>query len=375
MKREKIEKFILQRKLYFEKLRQIYPERFFYVAEDKENIGDPTTRFNPANAYEEDELASLLNLHREILPNEIVIEIESENWEDVVNEASLVIRRLEEFGIPYYIWFSGGKSLHIHIFIDYSLIKQHMSHFKKIAKHYYDSYFNEDDLERLISRIINSIAFLILEGLKLKCLDKSLLRASMHQIRAEGSFNIKDGKVVGYKTYVEEIPAEKPKVVCSWNVKFPDEIKTWKPEPEFFKSLIYMAYWHYIRKPIKLEGYKGYNKTCKIDLNKLGEILQDIKASIFKDYRKRLFFYFIAPAEAILGKEEILKNKDEWIERKAKEWWAWFERNKKAYPSDGRKYYFSQVKCQLKWWAEKILKGEKVVPHRWALREALEWKA
>ena len=56
--------------------------------------------------------------HRTMLDNEVVIEFDDDDLEKNRKNADEVTKRLVKHGFEYAKWFSGGKSTHVHIFID-----------------------------------------------------------------------------------------------------------------------------------------------------------------------------------------------------------------------------------------------------------------
>jgi len=74
-----------------------------------ENINNLQHRF--------DELIRNINLHREILPNEWVFDIDANDWNSCYELALKLEEKLNEYNIPFNRW-SSGRLLHYHVFFD-----------------------------------------------------------------------------------------------------------------------------------------------------------------------------------------------------------------------------------------------------------------
>ena len=144
----------------------------FYANEKKEGI--------PQNVLE---LA--YDVHRSLLPNEIVIESDYEDYKDNAAASRLIGKMIESKGfIPHY-YYSGSKSIHIHIFIDFEAFGM------IISKHFTSKvHFFEQFIIWLRDMMITCW------GLETKEFDKALIK-STHLIRAELSLNKK-----GHKTFL-----------------------------------------------------------------------------------------------------------------------------------------------------------------------------
>jgi hypothetical protein len=56
--------------------------------------------------------------HHTISSNEIIFDFDFKNYMMVYKHAKLVLATLQERKIPYYIYSTGGKGIHIHIYFD-----------------------------------------------------------------------------------------------------------------------------------------------------------------------------------------------------------------------------------------------------------------
>lgn len=69
-------------------------------------------------------LTAAIDVHRSMLPNEIVVESDYKTYEENYEAATLIGKILEKQGfIPHY-YYSGNKSVHIHVFFDWDCLKQ-----------------------------------------------------------------------------------------------------------------------------------------------------------------------------------------------------------------------------------------------------------
>lgn len=146
-------------------------------------------------------LEPAIDVHRSVLPNEIVIESDYPTYEENYDASRIVGAILEHKGfIPHY-YYSGSKSIHIHVFIDFDKLNNIdpllgdsiLSRFRGSSKRARDS-FIEWLREKMISCWdTNAREF-----------DRNLIRAT-HLIRAELSRN-----KLGYKTFLGYKYAELP---------------------------------------------------------------------------------------------------------------------------------------------------------------------
>jgi len=132
------------------------------------------------------------DIHRSILENEIVVESDYPEYERNVEAAKIIGAILQKKGFVPHFYYSGSKSIHIHVFLDFKrlvdsdmlLQEQILSLFK------YKGHFINKFMEWLRTKIINCW------DTKAKQFDENLIRAS-HLIRSELSFN-----KFGYKTFL-----------------------------------------------------------------------------------------------------------------------------------------------------------------------------
>jgi len=138
-------------------------------------------------------LTAAIDVHRSVLSNEIVIESDYPNYEENYEAAKLVGRIIEEKGFRPLYYFSGNKSIHIHVFFDWNCLKDldavlddQLRVIFKNSKLMFQKKFMEWLREKMISCWDTNA----------KKFDKDLVRAT-HLIRCELSKNKQ-----GYKTFL-----------------------------------------------------------------------------------------------------------------------------------------------------------------------------
>lgn len=242
----KYDTFGKRRSIYFQQLLSFYSD-FRVWSENKE-----WRSWFPIKELNLDELMENTLLHREILPNEWVFDLDGKDWEAVRSLALSLEQILEKHEIPFNRW-SSGNFLHYHIFLDDSeIVKTLPDYYWKLLRYHFGRRLEKDEVSveeivRFQRQVFKAIPLLLLEELeqtKDAYIDLLKFSSSRCLIRAEGSLN---PKTKAYKTYLEELPLKQPLVRCSWKVKFPKKIEIWKPDPEFYDRLFLLAYWYYIK--------------------------------------------------------------------------------------------------------------------------------
>jgi len=138
-------------------------------------------------------LTAVIDVHRFMLPNEIVIESDYKIYEENYEAARLVGKLIEEKGFRPLYYFSGNKSIHIHIFFDWKclssldiILQDQLRVMFKDSKVMFQKKFMEWLRTKLISCWDTDA----------RRFDKDLVRDS-HLIRCELSRN-----KLGYKTFL-----------------------------------------------------------------------------------------------------------------------------------------------------------------------------
>lgn len=143
---------------------------------------------------------------RSILRNELVLEIDDDNWNIVRDGSKAVVRLLERWGAEYYLSFSGNRSIHIHVFFNANKIDISQDTQEALA-----DVEKEEVRKALKQYVMRQIALA-----SSTIIDMNL--SSKHLIRLEGSANEKSGK---YCTQIHSISDEKP---SKYEVRVPDSL-------------------------------------------------------------------------------------------------------------------------------------------------------
>jgi len=249
---------------------------------------------------QETEVINSIQLHREILPQEWVFDIDAEDWEACYELAVKLEEKLNDWKIPFNRW-SSGNFLHYHVFIDDNWLKQqevkqgmNMKWYKTLIEVHFDalkkSEISIEDVRELMVQTHRAIALLLLKELqqseKAK-IDLQKFKTTKALIRFEGTRNEKTG---AFKTFLPELPREQPLVKASWGVNFPSEVELWRPDPEVYHNLFILA-WEKFIKPESLKAIKIFKGEQK---NRIVWIEKILKAT-FTDGRKRLIELVILP--------------------------------------------------------------------------------
>ena len=255
------------------------------------------------------------DIHRSILRNEWVFDIDGEDWSYVKELALALIKALDYLKIDYNIWTSGNW-LHIHVFIDDSVEAKANKYFVDVALDYFKNVkkvkeFSIEDVLDLKFKIFREIALSIVDSLpqsEKANIDIKKLLPTRSLIRMEGSKNEKTGF---FKSYLEEIPEEKPQINCSWKVEFPDKIKVWKPEMKDLESLFFYSY-EQIR---ERESFKEIPSSPKTKSKKY-EWIENLLKIPLSDGRHRVVNLIFAPYFNVIKEnpEVALAKILKWIE-------------------------------------------------------------
>lgn len=138
-------------------------------------------------------LTAAVDVHRSILPNEIIVESDYPTYEENYNAARIIGKIIEEKGfIPHY-YFSGNKSIHIHCFFSWDCLKK----LDPIIQDQLRIMFNDSKL-RFKKKFIEWLRTKMITcwDTNAKKFDKDLIGGT-HLIRCELSKNKK-----GYKTFL-----------------------------------------------------------------------------------------------------------------------------------------------------------------------------
>ena len=84
--------------------------------------------------------------YRTVLPNELIFECDL-NWDSIRFSHRILTEYLEKKNIPYYLFDSGGKGLHQHVFCEYNL--------RKLSR--YEKWFGKISTALALARLLTII--------------------------------------------------------------------------------------------------------------------------------------------------------------------------------------------------------------------------
>ncbi|MEM5782143.1 MAG: DNA primase noncatalytic subunit PriX [Candidatus Aenigmatarchaeota archaeon] len=229
-------------------------------------------------------------IRRTICDNEIVFDIDAKDWSSCYKLAYNLENVLNAWKIPF-LRYTSGNWLHYHVYLDrlstcpnevwrhYFVLKMKKENKKEII-------VSMDDLKEFLRKIRYALFEFIVSLLpetENASIDKTIMKASRHMIRFEGSKNEKTGY---YKSLLEELPKEKPQI-REENIKLPNKFEYYKPDDR----LLFYVYKKFI---VEKEFVIEKNKTRKKNKEKY-KWVEKILSNTFKDGRKRLIDLVILP--------------------------------------------------------------------------------
>ena len=228
----RLEKMEEEQKEYINELKQYSIKPFFVVHHRPTGEMKPwETEFNfPLDYYS-------------ILSREIVFDIDSEVWNDCKEAAMSICGSLDNLKIPYNLYLSGGKGIHIHVFFNIPNIDE------KFLKDVGDSEISYKNIRFYFFNYILDKAEIPsnLRGPG-KFLDTLCVnwddRKKGHIIRCCGGRKFqKDGKI-NYKTYLENVKQipDRKNIILPEQVKFPPKIEFWNIHQRLFDN--FLEDWH-----------------------------------------------------------------------------------------------------------------------------------
>ena len=176
--------------------------------------------------------------HRTIGSNELLIELDAKSFAQNSKYALQITGYLNSQEIPHYVFWSGNKSLHIHIFLHIDIKDPEKQKIvREAAKKGCNLY--RDIRLRLCTEIVeqsglNKEIIGIGKIIDLAKLNWDDIGGKNTLIRCCGGANKKIDKVDssiikgGYKTYLEAIPNQKPKENSFEDVEYPKVIDVWE---------------------------------------------------------------------------------------------------------------------------------------------------
>lgn len=174
--------------------------------------------------------------HRQVAQNEIVLDLDAEEWNANRDAARKLLKRFKAWNIPNYPAYTGGKGIHIHIFFDPGRVGYiHVS--EKLSAE--DAAEAKAKLEGVDQGQIarEHIARLLLKAAPSAKYDKKLFDWTSdnkgHLIREFGGVHQKTGAI---KTLLKSIPEDRP-APGSYEVVIPREVVLWRFDDDNTKPI------------------------------------------------------------------------------------------------------------------------------------------
>ncbi|MEM3593778.1 MAG: hypothetical protein QXS27_03530 [Candidatus Jordarchaeaceae archaeon] len=173
-------------------------------------------------------------VHRNVSYWEVILDIDSQEWEEVKSVASKIIDTCKRLVISHYTYLSGGRGVHIHIFFRYPRGEN-----LDLDAQVLDANVMPRDFRISLFNYIIEQAELSKEDMEK--LDRALVvwddTQKGHMVRAEGASRTKDGMLT-YKSYITEIPPTRTFISNLREVKLPEKIAINTLPPLVIKSAI-----------------------------------------------------------------------------------------------------------------------------------------
>jgi len=147
----------------------------------------------------QDKILNAYTIHRTLLVNEIVLDFDHKDYSWNVFYFRQVHEILGEEGYIPYIYFSGNKGLHVHYYLDYSILAEKLD--MKLQIRIVNHFANKSTFEKRLTRFIAKKYERLFSQ---NYVDTSLTHTN-HTIRSEGSLNKK-----GFKTFLGNDPTKIP---------------------------------------------------------------------------------------------------------------------------------------------------------------------
>ncbi len=244
------------------------------------------------------------DIHRSILDNEIVLESDNPNYSDNVTATSYIGKILEEKGYKPMYWYSGSKSIHCSIFIDFTKL-----------------FTIDQELQQRIINLFQSKSKFVLEfmtylreqfitcfGLNTYEFDKAFLKPK-HLIRMELSLNKKGFKTFCGYSYID-IPAE-PYICNVENRNYPQTAELIESFDSNPNELVedFLKYYEVELSKRNLRAKMAQNMTNY----KPTQLRKDVQFMLSEEFiqngdgRKRCSFILCNELKRIYAEEEAIK--------------------------------------------------------------------
>lgn len=232
-----------------------------------------------------------VDVHRSMLDNEIIIESDYPEYIDNFEAAKIVGRIVEGKGFSPMYYYSGNKSIHIHIFLDWNCIE------RKINK-----VFKREFIMWLRTKMISCW------DTNTREFDRDLIKAT-HLIRCELSKNKR-----GFKTFLGYTHSDLsfiPYICNEDNRIYPRIGKMKLSTPDCIEELLEEFDEH--KKEAKPRNIPTFNPlNCPKDIRKsVGRLLSD-DFKVVGDGRKRAMFVLVSELRRVMDDTEALAAVNDW---------------------------------------------------------------
>ena len=240
------------------------------------------------------------DLHRTILPREILWDIDEESLIKNIAVAKLIANRLEKLEIPFWLFYSGNKGLHFSIFLEPCEIPEKIK--EKLPKVEPFFKFRQYLTYRLLGAIKKSFK---IDDLKLKQ-RRTLIRACGSLNPKGGFYKVFLGTDDVLPTSLKEFKKFQLKNGSLSNEHFPEEIKEWRAEEWLCYLKDYAKYLE--KKPIRFVNPKPAKKGKARPMPCLDYLL----SHKLPDGRKRTVNLAAMRLKYVMSQDELLDKLLEW---------------------------------------------------------------
>jgi len=206
---------------------------------------------------------------RTILPNELVLEIDNDDWTIVRDGTRGIVAQLIKWGGEgsYYLSYSGNRSVHVHVFMDLTSLNISPEVSQILSS--VDSGLVRSTAKAYITRQF--------ELATSTAVDRQL--TGKHLIRMEGGINEKSGK---HCTAIESIPEERP---GAYDIKIPERppAKPWNISFLEKEVNIYL--------PIRFKPARVYDPDTKLKPFSTDGLVDILKPVYIKGYRHYMVLF------------------------------------------------------------------------------------
>ena len=261
-------------------------------------------------------LTAAIDVHRNLLPNEIVIESDYPTYDENYDAAKIIGKIIESKGfIPHY-YYSGNKSVHVHVFLDWSCFRD----LDDLAKAQLQTTFGGSEARFKKAFILWLRAKMIsCWDTNAKQFDTDLIKAS-HLIRCELSKN-----KLGFKTFLGYSHRDMSFIpyLCNENNRiYPRLGQIILSKPPCVRELV-DEFIEHLKLKNKLERRKRKNRSLSewTDPGARRRLRECVKAILRDDFKgvgdgiNRGFFILLNELKKTLGNDQALILINDWNAR------------------------------------------------------------